>query len=293
MLCPLFLLSLPAVAADSAVFAYDRGADLAVERVDTVRHPHAEVIDLRFAAWPGAAGADRTAAYLVRPVDRDARAAILWGHWLGEPATTNRTQFLEEALAFAERGVASLLVETMWARPHWYEERVLDDDFENGVRQVVAFRRALDLLQQEIPLPLERVAFVGHDYSAMYGAVALAVDGRVRRAVLIAPTASFDDWAFFRAQPASMDAYRAENAPLALELHLAALPVDGAVLLQFAGRDRYVPAAKAEAVAAAVRGRRTVRHYPEAEHDMTQPGEIRADREAWLVDVLGLSDPKR
>jgi len=228
-------------------------------------------------------------AYLVAPDPEDKKpcAGVLWVHWLGDPATTSRIQFLDEAVALAERGVVSVLVDAMWAKPNWYRHRVLEEDHTIGVRQVIALRRALDLVRAQPRVDPARIGLVAHDYGAMYGTLALALDDRVKAAVLIAATPSFSDWAFFAKKPASMDEYLQQNAPLEITDYLGALR-GPSLLMQFAGKDEYVPLDRAEAFFAAAGGTKEKKLYPEADHAMTHPPAIREDRTAWLVRKLAL-----
>jgi hypothetical protein len=50
----------------------------------------------------------KVSAFLVRPAQKP-KAAVLWAHWYGEEANTNRTEFLPDALALAKDDVLSLL----------------------------------------------------------------------------------------------------------------------------------------------------------------------------------------
>ena len=73
------------------------------------RRGGARVLDVRFPA-----GGIDVEAYLVRPRDQAGGDAgppgILWWHWLdGEAPDGNRTEFIDEAVAWAERGVTSIL----------------------------------------------------------------------------------------------------------------------------------------------------------------------------------------
>jgi pimeloyl-ACP methyl ester carboxylesterase len=152
---------------------------------------------------------------------------------------------------------------------------------------VIELQRALDLLLARPEVDASRVALVGHDYGAMHGIVAAAVDSRVKTCVFIAAAPSFNDWAFFAKKPASMDDYLKQNAPLDLLAYaprLAGRPV----FLQFAREDEYVPIPRADAFFAALREPRRIQIYDGAHHEMTAPAAIREDRTAWLVEKLGL-----
>jgi dienelactone hydrolase len=276
-----------------ALFAYDAKADLGVQVTGTKTTAGVVVQDVTFLARVDRPG-DRTAAYIVAPANPAASmAAILWVHWLGEPATTNRTQFLDEATALAGRGVVSVLVDTMWAKPRWYRDRVLEADQQNYIGQAVALRRALDLLLAQPGADASRVAVVGHDYGAMHAALVAGVDPRPRAYVLIAATASMLDWAFFYGkQPVSREAYLAQHEAISLCDHLATAK-GSAFLFQFAEQDQYVPLARAQALFAATAGRKAMTVYGGAGHEMTAPPAIRLDRTAWLLRELAIDAPPR
>jgi dienelactone hydrolase len=272
------------------IFTYDAAADLGVQVVSTRTAGRAVISDVTFVARPERP-AERVAAYIVAPAAPASAAdlaGVLWVHWLGNPQTTNRTEFLDEATALASQGVVSVLVDAMWARPRWYRDRSLDEDYANAVGQVVALRRSLDLLVAQPGVDRARIGLVGHDYGGMFGAIAAGVDGRPRTQVVVAATASLLDWAFFYGkQPSSMDRYRREHQALSLCDHLAASERTS-VLFQFAERDEYVTAARAQALFAAAAGPKQMMVYGRAGHDMIAPPAIRVDRTAWLVRELGV-----
>jgi len=60
--------------------------------------------------------------------------------------------------------------------------------------QVIDLRRALDLLAAQPGLDHDRIAFVGHDFGAMTGALLAGADKRPRWYVLMAATTSFPAW---------------------------------------------------------------------------------------------------
>jgi hypothetical protein len=99
----------------------DPGTPLNVQVVSTADRAGTSVVEITYAGAPGAPPVQAT---LVRPGQGVPRGpAILWVHWLGDPATTNRTEFLEEAVQFARVGVTSLLVDALWSQPSWYKQR--------------------------------------------------------------------------------------------------------------------------------------------------------------------------
>ena len=270
------------------LFAYDRTAGFALEEKAVSDRGGVRVRDVSFLAIPGSADG-RTAGFIVTPTAGVRRpcAGVLWVHWLGAPATTNRTQFLEEAVNLARHGVVSVLVDAMWAKPKWYASRVLEVDYANSIRQVVALGRAMDLLRSLPNVDKSRIGFVAHDYGAMYGTIAVAVHPGVRTCVWIAPTSSLMNWAFFVKKPASMEAYLKQNQVLELKDYLRATTGVSA-FMQFAGHDEYVSRANAKEYFAAANGPKQTHRYEAAGHEMSAPPEIRADRTAWLVRELDL-----
>ena len=269
----------------NSIFDYDRSAPLNVREISHETRVAALVSDITFTP------ADKPVkAYLVSPATGTGpHAAILYVHWLGEPATTNRTEFLDEAVALAGRGVVSLLVDAMWADYRWYnKDRIPEEDFDHSVRQVIEIRRALDLLLAQPEIDAKRVAFVGHDFGAMYGTLALAGDRRVKTAVLLAGVPHLIDWMLYQQQPKDLAAYRVRLTPLN--------PVDyvdrfspAPVFFQFAHKDQYVSATQAAEFYAAAGPRKHMATY-EAGHDL-HTTEVAADRVAWLERELAL--PRR
>ncbi|MDQ5980685.1 MAG: hypothetical protein QG602_3662 [Verrucomicrobiota bacterium] len=286
VLCFLFsvfcLLSSATAAAPSPdLFAYDKSAPFNLQEAGRETRSAALVRDLTFTP------ADKPVkAFLVSPASgAGPHAAILYVHWLGDPKTTNRTQFLDEAVALAGRGVVSLLVEGMWAEPDWYKNRVPEEDFAHAIRQVIELRRAMDLLLAQPGIDPARVAFVGHDFGAMYGMMAEALDRRAKTCVFMAPTPHFVDWFLFRQQPKELAAYKAQLATIDPVLFVGKL-APASVFFQFASKDFYVTAEEAAEFYAAAGPRRQLATY-DADHGLHSP-EVAADRVAWLARELGL-----
>jgi hypothetical protein len=265
---------------DASLFDYDRDAPLDLRVIDTATESDALLRDLTFAGVDGP-----IKAYLVRPAAETSAplAAILYVHWLGNPSTSNRTEFLHEAVALADRGIVSLLIDAMWSEPRWYQNRIPEDDYARSLTQVKNLRRALDVLLAEPGVDPQRVAFVGHDFGAMYGAVMGAVDGRPATYVLMAGAPHFIDWLLFARQPAEPEAYRARLATLD-PIHFVGQLAPAPVFFQFAATDDYVSADAASRFYAAARPRKQAATY-EARHDLQDP-DAAADRIAWLLRVL-------
>lgn len=267
--------------AQRALFNYDASLPLGVRVKEVEKRLGATVLDLTFDALTG----KDVAAYVVTPEGKGPFAGVLWVHWLGEPETTNRTQFLNEAVNLASKGVVSVLVDAMWStavNPNWFGKRVPEEDYGNSIRQVIALRRALDLLISQPGVDKSRIGLVGHDYGGMYSMMMAGVDQRLRAQVYVAVVPSLNDWAFLGPQPKSKAAYLRQNAMLELTDYLSQLKSVPA-LLQFGTKDVYVSRVDTGMIANAL-GTKNRKFY-ETDHAMTLP-EIAADRDAFLLKEL-------
>ena len=228
-------------------------------------------------------------AYLVRPAGRvqaHSAPAVLFLHWLGE-INNDRGEYLSEAIALADQGVVSLL-------PQGYFPWVPNPDGTTGdvtlvTNQVKAVRKAMDRLASERSVDESRIALVGHDYGAMYGALVAATDTRVSAMVLAAPDAMMGNWFakyWLQLEGQARDDYLALFAKLN--------PVDKTarlgphVLFQWAGQDIYIDQTVQDAYAASS-PQAQVKLYPRASHQLTD--EARADRLEFLSHELGLPAP--
>src|SRR5262249_57326088 len=110
-------------------------------------------------------------AILVVPKSAAPHAGVLFVHWLGEPETTNRSEFVADAIALANAGTVSLLIDAMWSAPKWFKTRTTETDYAASIDQVKDLRRALDFLLAQEGVDPARVAFVGHDFGGMYGSI--------------------------------------------------------------------------------------------------------------------------
>lgn len=226
------------------------------------------------------------AAYVVRPgghLRRHSAAGVLFLHWLGD-IHSDRSEFLAEATELAGRGVVSML-------PQGYFPWVPDPDGTTAdvalVRdQVTAFRAALDRLVAMAGVDRSRVALVGHDYGAMYGALVADLDHRVSAMVLEAPDSTWSNWFatfWLGLEGADRDAYNALFAGLDPVEHTSRL--GSHVLFQWAGRDVYItPEVQAAYAASSPLAQVTV--YPRADHQLTDGAQ--ADRDAFLTAQLHL-----
>jgi cephalosporin-C deacetylase-like acetyl esterase len=185
----------------------------------------------------------------------------------------------------------SLLVDAPWSDPKWFGARNPAEDFAHSVEEVRDLRRALDVLASLEEVDSRRIAFVGHDFGAMYGAVMAAVDKRPMALAFVAGTATFGEWFLLgrKLDAAAQQKVRDELAPLDPVRHLGAV-APAPVLFQFASKDRYVTREAADALVAAAKEPKIAKFY-DCGHEMNQ--EASEDRVAWLLQVLGEDGGKR
>jgi dienelactone hydrolase len=265
-------------------FEYDRGKPIDLRETGRREERGAVLRDVTYAMLNG----ERNAATLVTPKtpSKTPTPGILFVHWYGPPApTSNRTQFIPDAIALAADGVTSLLIDTPWSVPEYFRKRTRTEDYARSVQQVKDLRRALDVLVAQPGIDPGRVAYVGHDFGAMYGTLAAVADRRVTHVVFMAGTASFSDWFLYgpKMEPDARDRFIAELAPLDPVKWLPKLR--GPLLLQFADTDEHVSQARREQLIAAAPKGRDARLY-KAGHELNE--EATRDRLEWLRKELQL-----
>jgi cephalosporin-C deacetylase-like acetyl esterase len=244
-------------------------------------------IVVREVAYTGPEG-ECTDATLVTPARPGRYPAVLFVHWYGpEDTNSNRTQYVPDALALARQGMVSLLIDTPWSEPTWFPKRDPANDKAFSVAQVTRLRRALDVLAANDRVDPKRLAYVGHDFGAMYGAIVAGLDPRITRFVFVAGTSKFADWFTLgrKLDPAAREAVYKDLAPFDPVLHVAPITA-GRVLFQFATKDPFVSRPAADALVAAVSVPKESKFY-QCGHGMSM--EAMHDRIAWLVKHVGTS----
>ncbi len=206
-------------------------------------------------------------------------------HWYGPPRpTSNRTQFIPDAVELAKGGAISLLIDTPWSRPEYFRERKREEDYARSVGQVKDLRRALEVLFTLPQVDRERVAYVGHDFGAMYGVLAAAADPRIRFFVFMAGTQSFSDWFLYGPKPPEdgaaeihrgNGAARSDSLPAEIERRRSC---SSSPITTSTSRTE-----RAAALAAAAPDPKTVRTY-HSDHELNE--EATRERLAWLKEQL-------
>src|SRR5437773_5568250 len=163
------------------MFEYDQNAPLDVKELVVINRKDVQIHDITYASPISG----RVTAYLVVPAERGRFAGVVFGHW----AYGTRTEFLPEAILYAQAGVVSLLVDDLGVRPAPWRRRAEGDQPEavrdNFIQSVVDLRRGIDVLRARSDVDSNRIAYVGHSSGAHWGAILSAVDRRLKTVVLM------------------------------------------------------------------------------------------------------------
>jgi dienelactone hydrolase len=164
------------------MFEYDQKAPLDVKELGVINRKGVQIHDITYASPKSG----RVTAYLVVPADRGRFAGVVFGHW----AYGTRTEFLPEAILYAQAGVVSLLVDDLGVRPAPWRRNAPGTEPEavrdNFIQSVVDLRRGIDVLLARADVDPNRIAYVGHSSGAHWGAILSAVDRRLKTVVLMA-----------------------------------------------------------------------------------------------------------
>jgi dienelactone hydrolase len=270
------------------LFDYDSSAPFETEIISEEEEDGVVIQEISFiAADPDYTDrmGGRIVAYLVRPSQNGSHAGILFQHGYG-PGWGNKRQFLEEAVELAHQGVVSLLPAGLfpWMIQHSGDGEV---DQMKVIGQVIELRRSLDFLLSQPEIDPQRIAYVGHDYGAMHGAVLSGVDERIKAYVLMAGDETYTNWAIdYFLVPEDDESYRALMTAVDPITYLPhASPAE--LYFQFGGLDGFVLEDAVDRSFLAASEPKKLGLYDSAGHILNkQAGE---DRLAWLVAALDLN----
>jgi dienelactone hydrolase len=264
-------------------FGYDASAPIGYAdrgRVNRRADPIA-VDDVSFRS-----GRERVEGYLLLPPGRGRRPAVVLVHGTGG----DRSELLEQARRLAARNVVALTITepstfSPPTRTAGGAAALLKQIQAAQVRDVVAIRRAVDVLQSLPRVDPKRIAYLGWSAGARTGTFVGASEPRVHALVLLSAGAAPISAYVAGAPPSLRRAVRQVLGSLD-PIRYIALARPGSVLLEDGTKDETVPhAALLNIVHAAPRGT-TVRWY-DAPHALDQA----AYRDAfdWLARKLAIT----
>lgn len=271
---------------DAQLFAYKESVPFDAKKVSEKNQDGIIIQDIDYVAHAAERG--RRKAYLIKPKGNGPFAGILFFHWLGEP-NGNRNQFVDEAVALAKQGTVSLLIEGYF--PWKVDPKDGLTDRQRVIDETIEVRRALDFLLSQPGVDPKLIAFVGHDYGAMYGAIVGGVDKRVKTYILMAPIGSWSDWslAYWLAKVPENDKEAYRKALEGVDpIHYVSRLAPSPILLQFATSDEHITKDAATSFADAASEPKQVQWYDTKHHLNVEAA--RNDRSKWLADQLGLAN---
>jgi dienelactone hydrolase len=277
-------------------FSYDASAPLDVKEGKVETRDEILIKDLTYISPKGG----RVSAYLVVPPGKGPFAALVFGHWgLGL-----RSEFLPEALMYAEAGVVSLLPDYPWSRTGDSRKTVDDiehpeNDRDTYIQAVIDLRRGIDLLQSLPIVDAKRIGYVGHSYGAQWGAILSAADKRLRTCVLIGGVAAGED--IWNSPDPDLTAYKSKINAETLKKYIEVNSVLDAIryvphaaptplLLQFGRYERYFDEASMKRYEKASSDPKKVLWY-DTGHELNDV-QAYIDRAAWLQQYLGFKAVK-
>jgi hypothetical protein len=191
---------------------------------------------------------------------------------------------MNDALALARAGSASLLVDALWSTNTVGKPRY---DAAMAIEQVIELRRDLDVLLTQPGVDPTRIAYVGHDFGAMYGCILLAIDHRISYGVLMTPTSHLSAWNLLidPLSGAERDVYIQHMDVFDPAVNLPHTQLTG-LYLQFAQQDIYVSQTDAQTVNAAAPSPKEIHTYA-TDHALAL-SQATQDRLTWLKQRLQL-----
>jgi dienelactone hydrolase len=272
-------------------FDYDSRAPLGLKEIGVEHRGDVTIHDITYNSPKGGV----VPAYLVVPKGKGPFAGVIWGHWYWPNSPMrNRKEFLDEAVALAQAGVVSLLTDGPIARPGHVtnNEPLNEQEHVDLVQQVTDMRRGVDLLIARKDVDPKRLAYVGHSYNGVVGAILSGVDKRFKAFVLMAATMSDEvtrkipEYQKYRQEVGveKFDAYEAKYYWTDQGKYVShAAPA--VVFLQYATQEPFLTPERARLYAAVVSEPKRFELY-DAPHALNAAA--RRDRIAFLTEQLKL-----
>jgi dienelactone hydrolase len=265
------------------MFDYDPNAPLEVQESSAEKRGAAIIRDISYASPTRG----RVSAYLTEQAEKSRCPAIIFLHW----GQGDRASFLSEALAYAESGVASLLIDESPLRHFPMPNQMTPDGARAYVVQCVTdLRRGVDLLVSRNSIDADRIGYVGHSLGASMGGQFAGVEKRVKAHILMAGYADMSrhiaemSQRFFQTP---REGFLRVVEPLD-GVHFVGDAAPSAILFQFAQRDEVITKDDAALYFDAARQPKEIRWY-DAGHEFNHAALI--DRAAWLGEKLGFRPP--
>ena len=274
----------PAASTLSSPFAYDASRPLAFRNKGRVNSPYPIAVDdVSYAAPSG-----RVPAYLALPNKGTKLPAVIYLHGSGE----GRERFLLPAVwAAGKRAVGMTLTlpsSSAGAPPTGLSPaQSLARDRQIFAADVIAVRRAVDLLRSLPQVDPKRIGLVGWSLGARVAAVTAGAEPRIRAVVLMSG-GSLPVSAYVAQAPAALRPQVRRSLTQIDPLRWLARAHPGSVMLQDGRRDQIVPRAALVSLQKAAPPGSVVRWYP-AGHELN--AQVYRDQLAFLAKKLPIDGP--
>ncbi len=230
-----------------------------------------------------ASGTEPIQAYLVEPISGGRVPGVVLVHGSGG----DRSELLPKAIELAQRGAVTMTITAPSTAdplpPPTTIGELLAGSTATTVRDVVAVRRAADVLASRPTVDPKRIGYLGWSAGAKTGTFVAASDPRFRAVALLSAGADTVS-AFVKAAPPG-DRQIARRALGSIDpIRYVALARPGTLLLEDGTRDEVVPHEALENVVRAAPHGTLVRWYPTG-HALS--AKAYDDAFAWLLQKLG------
>jgi dienelactone hydrolase len=268
----------PSASPRNDVFSYDASTPLRyVDRGRVNTHDSALAVhDVAFTS-----SGRRVDGYLVVPPGRGRKPAVVFVHGSGG----DRTELLPQAGMLAARGVVALTITAPSATAQSSATtpgQLLGEMRATSVADVVAVRRAVDVLRSLPYVDPSRIGYLGWSAGARTGALVAAAEPRLRALVLLSAGAAPIS-AYTAAAPPTLRPQVRQELGSVDPIRYVARARPGSLLLEDGRRDSIVPhTALLNIVHAAPRG--TLVHWYDAPHELDRAAY--RDAFAWLTRKL-------
>jgi dienelactone hydrolase len=234
-------------------------------------------------------GKDRVPAYLLLPPanGKKKRPAVIYLHG----SNGDRTTMIVPATWMAGRGAVGLTITAPSSRIPVTEggspTTELKKDVDLEERDVVAIRRAVDLLRSRPDVDPNRIGFVGWSAGARTGAILAGVEPRLRTLVLMSGGA-VPVQVYTRRAPKKLKKTIGHYLHIVDPLHYLRQARGSTLLLQDGRDDQDVPRSALASFANAAPAGTTIRWY-NADHPLNDAAY--RDQLEWLAQKLGVTGP--
>jgi dienelactone hydrolase len=270
-------------ARDEGPFAYDASQPLAFDDMGVVDPDYPVAVhDVSYGS-----GDDRVQAFLVVPPGDGPWPATVYVHGAG----SDRLSMLGPATWLAARGAVTLAISAPSGSAGEPEGATgvarLEAHRALEVGDVVAVRRAIDLLSERDDVDPERIGYVGWSAGARTGSILAGVEPRLHALVLVAPGAA--PVSQYVAAARTEDKEVVEQVMSSIDpLAYIARADAKSLLLQEAEQDAVIPRTAIDALVSAAPEGTEVRWY-DADHSMGP--KAYAEHLDWLQERLEIDGP--